>query len=99
MEGMRSSRFAKAGVDFQGSCPVKAANCEKCGAELKKDNSSCGCATDMVCPSCGHCNYCHGTKKCQEECCNRSAVDSERPLQTKCKVCMDTGVCQQCLYR
>ncbi len=96
MDGTRSSRFAKAGVDIDGSCTVKPSNCEKCGAELKKRDSGCGCNTDVVCPKCGYCNYCHGTKKCQEECC---ASGAEKTLQTKCKVCMDTGECQQCLYR
>ena len=99
MDGTGSSRFAKAGVDMQGSCPTRASKCEKCGADLKKKSSSCGCDADMVCPQCGHCNYCHGTKKCQEISCTASANGTERPLKTKCSVCMDTGVCQQCLYR
>jgi hypothetical protein len=99
MDGMGSSRFAKAGVDVQGSCKISVSKCEKCGAELKKRSSTCGCDTELVCPKCGHCNYCHGTRKCQEECCADLAIDAEKPLQTRCKVCMDTGVCQQCLYR
>jgi hypothetical protein len=99
MDGMRSSRFAKAGVDMDGSCPIKMDKCEKCGAELNKKKSSCGCDTDAVCPKCGHCNYCHGTRKCQEVCCTTSKGGQERSLQTRCKVCMDTGECQQCLYR
>ena len=99
MDGMGSSRFAKAGVDMQGSCQIAVDKCEKCGAGLSKANSSCGCATDMVCPKCGHCNYCHGSKRCQEQGCAPPAGDSSRPMQTKCRVCMDTGECQQCLYR
>jgi hypothetical protein len=93
------SRFAKAGVEVEDSCATTVGDCEKCGAQLKKRNPGCGCGTDMVCPKCGHCNYCHGSKKCQEECCVNSAPGSERLLHTRCKVCMDTGECQQCLYR
>ncbi len=100
MDLMRSSRFAKAGVDVQEACSVAVSNCEKCGSDLKKRSAGCGCDTDMVCPKCGHCNYCHGTKKCQEECCTTSGTaEGEGALKTKCKVCMDTGECQQCLYR
>jgi hypothetical protein len=94
-----ASRFAKAGVDMQGSCSTNVNNCEKCGAELKKNDSSCGCGRDMVCPKCGHCNYCHGTKKCQEKCCADSVDVAEKPLHARCRVCMDSGECQQCLYR
>ena len=99
MNGMGSSRFAKAGVDMQDSCRTMANKCETCGAELNKQISSCGCGTDMVCAKCGHCNYCHGTKKCQEACCTHTTGGSATPMQTKCRVCMDTGECQQCLYR
>jgi hypothetical protein len=100
MDLTRSSRFARAGVEMQDSCSIGVSNCEKCGAELKKHSSSCGCDTDLVCPKCGHCNYCHGTKKCQEKFCSHSDRAHEKgATMAKCKVCMDTGECQQCLYR
>ena len=90
-------RFSE--TDGEVSCRTSLDKCEKCGAELKKSHSSCGCDRDMVCPKCGHCNYCHGSKKCQEECCKNAVDGAPKAVGTKCKVCMDTGECQQCLYR
>jgi len=87
------------GTEDEGACRTTPVKCEKCGTDLKKSNSSCGCNANMVCPKCGHCNYCHGTKKCQEECCKTASHATKNILETRCKVCMDTGDCQQCLYR